>query len=167
MLRAPATSHVGNRKMLARKRTREKEVMQTARRKRREWPMTGTGNRSVKTKFTLPRALNIGYSSRERLSLLTKRLCRSYAIITAQFLGLESEREREKEKKELLSRSSVSELQLTPRSPSSRIRALTERLARIQTQNAKFRGNLPRIFYRPSSTTLLDAWISSVAPRFN
>lgn len=56
--------------------------------------MTGTGNRSVKTKFTLPRALNIGYSSRERLSLLTKRLCRSYAIITAQFLGLERERER-------------------------------------------------------------------------
>lgn len=169
MLRAPATSHVGNRKMLARKRIREKEVMQTARRKRREWPMTGTGNRSVKTKFTLPRALNIGYSSRERLSLLTKRLCRSYAIITAQFLGLESEREREREneRKELLSRSSVSELQLTPRNPSSRIRALTERLARIQTQNAKFRGNLPGIFYRPSSTTLLDAWISSVAPRFN
>ena len=167
MLRAPATSHVGNRKMLARKRTREKEVMQTARRKRREWPMTGTGNRSVKTKFTLPRALNIGYSSRERLSLLTKRLCRSYAIITAQFLGLESEREREREREELLSRSSVLELQLTPRNPSSRIRALTERLARIQTQNAKFRGNLPRIFYRPSSTTPLHAWISSVAPRFN
>ena len=60
--------------------------------------MTGTGNRSVKTKFMLPRALNIGYSSRERLSLLTKRLCRSYAIITAQFLGLESERERERER---------------------------------------------------------------------
>lgn len=88
------------------------------------------------------------------------KLCNNYCAVSGA-------REREREREELLSRSSVLELQLTPRSPPSRIRALTERLARIQTQNAKFRGNLPRIFYRPSSTTPLDAWISSVAPRFN
>lgn len=90
------------------------------------------------------------------------KLCNNYCAVSGA-----RKRKRERERKELLSRSSVSELQLTPRNPSSRTRALTERLARIQTQNAKFRGNLPRIFYRPSSTTLLDAWISSVAPRFN
>lgn len=90
------------------------------------------------------------------------KLCNNYCAVSGA-----RKRKREKERQELSSRSSVSELQLTPRSPSSRIRALTERLARIQTQNAIFRGNLSRIFYRPSSTTLLDAWISSVAPRFN
>lgn len=90
------------------------------------------------------------------------KLCNNYCAVSGA-----RKRKREREREELLSRSSVLELQLTPRNPSSRIRALTERLARIQTQNAKFRGNLPRIFYRPSSTTPLHAWISSVAPRFN